>query len=245
MKKGLRNKLNLFARKIANSLLLNMVWFGLLFAIWAILGIEMEWLPKIPCELSETAVNGWNRAFLTLAYSYIAGAVIYGMTVKYPYYRNKQRLTPIIKEKVENIGVQLSNMNVEFRDSNNNPRVTDVDAVIALFKTQRWKERCILPDHAMCKDVTDAFVSDYMEVVRMIGSLINDYKDYLDSRQLLYLEALRGSRLNQFFATYLGSGKHFNFTDGFYEHILLPEYKNILIVYQGLALTCGIDISKN
>ena len=85
MKKGLRNKLNLFARKTANVFLLNMVRFGLLFAIWAILSIEMEWLPKIPCRLSETAVNGWNRAFLTLAYSYIAGAVIYGMTVKYPY----------------------------------------------------------------------------------------------------------------------------------------------------------------
>lgn len=243
MKKGIQNKVNLFIRKNTNVFLSNMVWVGLFFAMWAILSIEMEWIPKIPCGLSETAANGWNRAFLALAYSYIAGAVIYGMTVKYPYYRNKQRLTPIIKVKVENIGVQFSYMNLEFRESNN-PRVTDIEAVMALFNNKRWREKCSMPEHLMCKDVTDAFVSDYMELVRMVGLLINDYKDYLDSRQLLYLEAIRGSRLNQFFATYIGSGKHFNFTDSFYEHILLPEYKKLLIVYQGLALTCGIDISK-
>lgn len=245
MTKGLRNKVKQIARNITNYFLSHMVWIGLFLAMWAILSIEMEWIPKIPCGLSETAVNGWNRAFLALAYSYVAGVVIYGMTVKYPYYRNKQRLSPIIKAKVENIGVQLSNMNVEFRDSNNNPRVTDVDAVMALFETKRWRERCFMPEHAMCKDVTDAFISDYQELVRMVNSLINDYKDYLDSRQLLYLEAIRGSRLNQFFATYIGSGKHYRFEDVFYERLLLPEYKNMLIVYQGLALTCGIDISKN
>ena len=78
----------------------------------------------------------------------------------------------------------------------------------------------------------------------MVSSLINDYKDFLSTRQLLYLEAIRGSRLNQFFASYSGSGKNYNYYDAFYEHVLLPEYKNFLVIYYGLAMTCGIDVTK-
>ena len=62
-----------------------MLFTGLLLSFWAVLSIDIPLIPKIPCSFSDKTIEGLNRAFLALAYSYIAGAIIYGMTVKYPY----------------------------------------------------------------------------------------------------------------------------------------------------------------
>ncbi|MBR6063378.1 MAG: hypothetical protein IKP54_04405 [Bacteroidales bacterium] len=219
------------------------LWSGLLLAAWAVSSIELELLPKILCGFSDTTINGLNRAFLALAYSYIAGAVIYGMTVKYPEYRKKQRIAPVIKAKAENLGILLSNMNTEFRNSNN-PKLSDIDAVMALFTTQRWRERCLLPEHSICKNVTDGFIQDFREFRRVVDSFINDYKDILSTDQLIYLEAIRSSPLDQYFGTYEKRGKNYNYSDAFYEKIFPPLYKDLILIYYGLAMMCGVDLSK-
>lgn len=229
---------------ISSNALSVMLWFGLLLAAWAVLSIELEWIPKILCTFPETTINGLNRAFLALAYSYIAGAVIYGMTVKYPEYRKKQRIAPVIKAKIENLGVLLSYMNTEFRDSNNNPKISDIDAVMALFSIKRWRERCFMPEHATCKDVTDGFIQDFREFQKAVASLINDYKDFFSTDQLIYLELIRNSRLNQFFGIYEKSGKNYNYSDAFFEKIFPPLYKDLISIYYGLAMMCGVDLSK-
>ena len=72
-----------------------LLFAGLLLSVWAVFSIDIPLIPKIPCSYSDKTIEGWNRAFLALAYSYIAGAIIYGMTVKFPYCLNKQRLTPV------------------------------------------------------------------------------------------------------------------------------------------------------
>ena len=220
------------------------LWSVLLLAAWAVLGIELEWIPKIACDFSDTTINGLNRAFLALAYSYIAGTVIYGMTVKYPEYCKKQRIAPVIKAKVENLGVLLSNMNTEFRDSNNNPKLSDIDAVMALFTTKRWRERCFMPVHAICKDVTDGFIQDFRGFRIVVDSFINDYKDFFSTYQLIYLEAIRNSRLNQYFGTYEKSGKNYNYSDAFFEKIFPPLYRDIILIYYGLAMISGVDLEK-
>lgn len=238
--KGVLIKVKFFFTKMLSK----MLWLGLLLAVWAVLSVELEWIPKIPCGLSETTVFGLNRAFLALAYSYIAGAVIYGMTVKYPIFRKKQRLTPVIQAKVKSIGVMLSNMNTEFR-SNSNPPISDLEAVMALFSLERWKEPCILPEHASCKDVTEGFISDYCEFKLYVDSFISDYKEYLSTDQLIHLEAIRNTRLNQFFDTYERSGKQYQYSDAFYEKIFPPLYKDLILIYYGLAALSGVDVTKD
>ena len=59
-----------------------MLLVGMLLSAWAVFSIDVPLIPKIPCSFSDNAIEGLNRAFLALAYSYIAGAIIYGMTVK-------------------------------------------------------------------------------------------------------------------------------------------------------------------
>ena len=221
-----------------------LLFAGLLLSVWAVFSIDIPLISKIPCSFSDKTIEGWNRAFLALAYSYIAGVIIYGMTVKYPYYLNKRRLAPVINAKVKNIGVHLSNMNLEFRDSNNNPPITDVDGIMALFKTKRWKERCNMPEHSGCKDVTDGFVKDYGELKAMVDALINDYKEYLSSEQMIYLETIRENRLNQFFRTYEKSKGNCDYTDEFYELVLLPEYKRLILLYYSLCKVSGIKVKE-
>ena len=221
-----------------------MLFAGLLLSAWAVFSIDIPLIPKIPCSFSDKTIEGLNRAFLALAYSYIAGVIIYGMTVKYPYCLNKKRLVPVINAKVKNIGVHLSNMNLEFRDSNNNPPITDVDGIMALLKTKRWKERCHMPEHSGCKDVTDGFVKDYGELKAMVDVLINDYKEYLSSEQMIYLEAIRGSRLNQFFRSYEKSKGNCDYTDELYELVLQPEYRRLILLYYSLCKVSGIKVKE-
>lgn len=221
-----------------------MLFAGLLLSVWAVFSIDIPLISKIPCSISDKTIEGWNRAFLALAYSYIAGVIIYGMTVKYPYYLNKRRLVPVINAKVEQLGGMLAWMNIEFRDGGNNPLISDIDGIMALLKTERWKERCRMPEHSGCKDVTDGFVKDNGELKSMVDGLINDYKEYLSGEQMIYLEAIRGSRLNQFFRSYEKSKGNCDYTDEFYELVLQPEYKRLILLYYSLCKVSGIKVKE-
>ena len=217
-----------------------MLFIGMVLAAWAVFSIDIPLIPKVPCCFSDETTEGLNRAYLALAYSYIAGAIIYGMTVKYPCYLNKRRMTPVINAKVEKLGSMLNWMNIEFRDSVNNPTISDLDGIMALFETKRWRERCHMPEHSGCKDVLEGFVRDYCELKTIVDALINDYKEYLSSEQMIYLEAIRGNKLNQFFRTYEKSKGNWNYTDDFFEKIVQPEYKMLIMWYYSLCAVSGI-----
>ena len=166
------------------------------------------------------------------------------MTVKYPFYLNKRRLTPVINAKIEKLGNMLGWMNVEFREADNNPPISDLDGVMALFETKRWKEHCHMPEHSGCKDVLDGFVRDYNELKTIVDALINDYKEYLSGEQMIYLELIRGIKLNQFFRMYEKSNKNCNYTDAFFEKIVQPEYKKLILWYYSLCKVSGIKVKK-
>ena len=73
-----------------------------------------------------------------------------------------------------------------------------------------------------------------------MDALINDYKEYLSGEQMIYLEAIRGNRLNQFFRTYEKSKGNWNYTDDFFEKIVQPEYKMLIMWYYSLCAVSGI-----
>lgn len=223
-------------RRVRDFLILKLICIGLLLATWAIFSIEIPLIPKIQTFLSDSVVDGLNRIFLALSYSYVAGVIIYWLTVRYPYLRNKRKLSLVIKTKIGNIGSHLMNMNLEFRQPDNNPPITDVDAVMAMFTLKKWRDKCSMPEHAGCRDVTEGYIQDYCELQTIISSLINDYKDYLSADQLFMLELLRGKRVNQFFSTAKKCNGRYVFTDAFYETVLQPSYRTMLEVYNKLVL---------
>lgn len=71
-------------RKVVAILLSTMIPVGLLLSAWAVLSIEIGILPKIPILWEESVVQGINRLFLNLSYSYIAGVIVYWFAVKLP-----------------------------------------------------------------------------------------------------------------------------------------------------------------
>lgn len=228
------NKMKKFFSRVFDFLLNKIVLIGLFLAAWAILCIEIPFIPKISTSLSVTTNEGLSKVFLALSYIYVAGVIIYWFTVKLPYLRNKRRLIPVIKTKISNIGNLLLNMTLEFRD-NENPTITEVDAVMAVIKKDRWKSKCKMPEHVTCRNVTEAFFQDNNELKKKVDSLINDYKNYLTANQLILLEVLRDSRINQFFSISERSDNRYEFSDYFYEQVLLPAYRNMLEVYNKLA----------
>jgi len=233
MSKGV-NWIKKVVRKAYDFILPKLLFLGLALSLWAIFSIEVPWIPKVPTCMLEYVAEGWNRIFLALAYSYIAGAIIYFLTVKLPYWRNKKRLAPVVKVKIKNIGVHLSNMNLEFRDGKNNPTITDVDAVMALFKTERWKEKCKMPEHTNCKNVTEGYIRDYHTLQNMVSQLINDYKNYMTSDQLISLEFLRDGRAHQYLLTAEACNFNCQFSDYFYEKQLQPSYRSMIEIYNKL-----------
>ena len=55
-----------------------MLFIGMILAVWAVFSIDIPLIPKVPCSFTDETIEGLNKAYLALAYSYIAGAIIYG-----------------------------------------------------------------------------------------------------------------------------------------------------------------------
>ena len=57
-------------------------------------------------------------------------------------------------------------------------------------------------------------------------------------------ELIRGNRLNQFFRSYEKSKGNCEYTDTFFEMILQPEYKMLILLYYSLCAVSGIKVKK-
>ena len=74
--------------------------------------------------------------------------------------------------------------------------------------------------------------------------LRNFSKEYLTGEQMIYLEAIRGNRLNQFFRIYEKSNRNCDYTDDYFEKIVQPEYKMLILWYYSLCAVSGIKVKN-
>lgn len=228
--KRVNGRIKRFAYQAVDFLLPKLIPIGLALSAWAIFSIEIPLIPKVPCVLSDSTIAGWNKVFLALSYSFIAGVIVYWFTSSFPYIQKKRRIKPIVDARIKDIGTQLMDMNFEFRGTTS-VKIDQIDEIMKLFNNEHWKEKCVMPQHIACKDVTEAFFQDHSELQSMVGQLINDYKDYLTTNQLFLLECLRGGQIG----FYASISKASVFSDKFYEIILQPEYKKLLECYNVLV----------
>jgi len=79
----------------------SLIYGFLIVPIWIIGSIEIEVFPKIPVpEFSEGLCDNFNRFFLNLSYGYIAGIIIYSLTVIIPQHKRNKTMHPLIKNMV-------------------------------------------------------------------------------------------------------------------------------------------------
>lgn len=178
-------------RAVLDFILSKMVIMGLLLAIWAIFSIEITWIPKIPTNLSEQAATGWNRVFLALAYSYIAGVILYAFTVNFPSYLQHRKFRPVIKSKITSIGTQLHNMLVPFSSVENPVYLEETDNITAMMKSMDWNSITVIPLYPANYTYLRAFHFDCENLHKEIDQIIADYKHLMDAESVLLLEAIR------------------------------------------------------
>lgn len=75
-------------------------------------------------------------------------------------------------------------------------------------------------------------------------SLLSEQTTFGTGEQMIYLEAIRGSRLNQFFRSYEKSRGNCDYTDDFYELVLLPEYRRLILLYYSLCKVSGVKVKE-
>ena len=165
-----------------------------------LLSIEIEWIPKIPSNYSEATVNGLNKVFLALAYSYVAGAILYWFTSKFPHIVYRRKMKPVVEQNIKGIRSCLHNMLLDFCVGGNgsgsarNPKLHDLDDCKNLLVNVDWSSYSKLPVYNGLR-IQEAFLKGYNEMQSYINVFINDYKDVLTTKQLLLLEKIRHSDL--------------------------------------------------
>ena len=214
-------------------ILSKIVYVGLLFSIWAILSIDVAIIPRIPCNLSSVTIDGLNKLCSTLAYSYITGFIMYCFVVKLPIVIKKRRLAPFLKSKISHIGDLILKMSCEFR-SDSTIQINEIDKIMSSINVDKWKETCILPEHSMRRNVTEAFFYDFSVLIKEINNLICSYNLYLSKTQLLLLEELRSVQTDMQIDKEIGEKNGYIFSDFFYEKVLVPNYQKMLEIYNKL-----------
>lgn len=186
---------------VFSFLLSKMVVVGLLLSAWAIFSIEIELIPQIQISFSDATIKGMNKVFLALAYSYVAGVIIYWFTVVFPRFLYRRKMNPVVAQNIKNIGSHLHNMLLGFcvgdGDNIRNPKLDDLNDCKDLLINGDWSQFSSLPSF-LGKSRHVAFLTEYKEMQSFIDTFVNDYKEVLTTKQLLILERIRHSDLGTF-----------------------------------------------
>lgn len=179
-------------------LLSKVIVVGLVLSVWAIFSIEMEWIPKIQTNITPSTASGINKVFLALAYSYVAGVIIFLFTVVFPRFLYRRKMKPIVEQNIKNIGGLLHNMLLDFcvgdGDNIRNPKLDDLEDCKDLLVSGDWSKTTVVPSNAVMRR-QEAFVKKYKDMQSFIDIFVNDYKGVLTTKQLLLLEEIRHSGL--------------------------------------------------
>jgi hypothetical protein len=191
-------KIKKSVESVFSFLLSKMVIVGLLLSIWAIFSIEIDLIPKIQIGFSDATIKGLNKVFLALAYSYVAGVIIFWFTVVFPRFLYRRKMKPIVEQNIKNIGSLLHNMLLDFcvgdGDNIRNPKLDDLEDCKDLLVSGDWSKTTVVPSNAGMRR-QEAFVKKYKDMQSFIDVFVNDYKGVLTTKQLFLLEEIRHSGL--------------------------------------------------
>lgn len=150
--------------------------------------------------LIDNISEDYKMLFLTISYSYFAACLFYFVTVYLPFCLTKKAKMPLIKMKVENIGVIYVNLiNCFYAHGAEFPKnISDLEDIerceYALKSVQDWKKN----DNVYGKAYVDQFITSQMDIFDEIHDLIYLYKEYIPIELLIKLESLRKSRSYQY-----------------------------------------------
>lgn len=175
--------------------IINTILFFLAFCcFYAIGNITLGWFWAIGYAENSQEIN---TIILNLSYSYIAGIIVYILTVMLPVIWENYRLQPILKEQVKSIGIMLANMLVGFPYEEDYLKIdiSDIEKCREILSNADWNNENKLWIYPKGKNkLFQTFKSDFDEIQNEITILIQTYKSHLTTKQILYLESIKNAR---------------------------------------------------
>lgn len=165
----------------------------LLLALWAILSIQLKFIPVITVGWNRDTIGSWNAVILNLSYSYIAALIFYGLTTRLPIYRRKKKLMPIIQKRIGEIGREIYNILLEFsRETGYNHDYRNTTGTDAILRSKDWMS--IMPSVLRYQNIKITYLNflnaEAKAIKEKISDVIQKYKDEMTEEQLVALETL-------------------------------------------------------
>lgn len=177
-----------------NKIICLMLTFLAVCCFYAIGNIVLGWFWSIGTVENSNAINS---IILNLSYSYIAGFIVYILTVILPISWENFRLRPIIKDRIDDIGIMLANMLVGFpyEDEFLHVDIANVEKCKEILSNADWNTENSLWIYPKGKNkLYQTFMADFEKIQREIEKLIITYKPQLTTEQIVYLEAIKNTR---------------------------------------------------
>lgn len=166
----------------------------LMLCFWAIFAIQLEidWL-MIIINLSQNVCDNINRLYLNLSYSYVAGYIIYLLTIYFPKKFEKKRLQPIFKQKIHDIKNGFNCILLEFsRNTEIKNGYMEIENARKVLMSKNWTD--IMPMYQNLYRANISYISFISEEGKIMKKQINDfiqsYQSFITAKQLCLLEEL-------------------------------------------------------
>ena len=175
------------------------IWIllGLLLALslWAVLAWGFGWIRLLPGVIEQKVSEG----LLALAYSYIAGCIIFFLTVTLPHITRKRRMMPEVWSDVEHLGVLFMNTFADFprvekathQDINN---LDDCKKVLTAVDWNSPLKFAMLPGQ-------NTYLKSFNYTTRKIWDFTQEIKannkEYLTDKQLVLLNDIKLQAMEQ------------------------------------------------
>lgn len=162
-------------------------------SFWAILAIRFRLPLLIQTSMSDETVAATNEFLITLSYSYIAALVFYLVTNVLSAKQRRDKLEPIIKRKVYDIGRCIHDILLEFhRGTVYGHDVHNTADTEALLKSKDWFSvvQFILENHKIEVTYFEYMRCCGQNIKSQISDLITKYHSEMTAPQLVELENL-------------------------------------------------------
>lgn len=206
---------------------------GVICSLWALLAIEVHLLPIVSIAVTQETADGINRILLGLSYSYLAGWIIYLLTVSLPEYNKRRKLSPIIRRQIDSIANQLHNLVMEFcLPPNQNPDIFNVSQCIQTMKARDWTDPVQMPFKPNGTTLKQSFIHDFTNLCNMIDDTLECYTLYLTTDQCLLLESMRHTNIPLVFT--FERPPYPGFDRRNIDLHILPDFEKVLMNFQKL-----------
>ena len=165
-----------------------LLWLLFFLSLWAIGSIRLGLIGLITVDLTRLKCDGWNELFVNLSYSYIAGIIVYIVTVVLKDYITKRRMKSILKRRVNIIYTSTDSILMAYANSKENyvpnsmdnlKKLLDTRKLFSQVKIDKIFEQCDIGPSAtyitLIRDKTEASKQHVFDFIRLYKDYLSDY----------------------------------------------------------------------